>query len=347
MANRYQEDIKLIVGVEGSKTGNIPVHTAKDKIKGQRGIVYFNADGSSSSTTGNTPGTDEDGTKQEGTTQPDAGGADAGTSGGRSNAGNTTTDAGLSDPYPVDDATQPGSGIFAVDKMGLGDVVKGLSGLIDCATGNPVDVRFDGQFTAPDGWDDADSPPLDPDFTPGYFWAQTTVWANRNYVSYTAAGSWEEYKESLISAGHSVTDISIYTSSSTARTYAYKRDGWNKSYSTSRFLCSGEQWPPAVCSMAPYLTEWPSDKPMQLSYNLETGKYETHRMDGNVTTAYSQPVNQFSLCNLNGDPIKSFAQAGGGQAIYNETTGIATFVDANGKVTGFGDGAAVTNNQPR
>lgn len=341
MANRYQEDIKLIVGVEGSKTGNVPVHTAKDKIKGQRGIVYFNVDGSSSSTTGNTPGTDEDGTNQKGTTQPDAGSTDAGTSGGSSNAGNTLDATELAAPYPVDDATQSGSGILAVDRMTLGDVVNGLSGLIDCATGNPVDVRFDGQFTAPDGWEDAYSPPSDEYYSEGYYWV------GNGWYGHSPSEVAEKYN-SAVGGGLRFTYENNITDNVVIRSYWILNDNYQGFFSASRFSCGGD----ASDYCAPLdnsssISEWPAEKPMQLSYNSETGQYETHPMDGNITTAYSQPVSQFSLCNSNGDSIKSFAQAGGGQAIYNETTGVATFMDASGKVTGYGDGASITNRQPR
>jgi len=329
MANRAQENYKLIVGIEGSRSGEIPTHKQKDKIPGRRGIVYFNADGSSSVITGNPPSEDEEGNKTDGTTQPDDGS-------GSSNGGNTTGDAGITDPYPVDDPTQTGSGIFSVDNLTLGDLVKGLTGLQDCATGNPVEVRFDGQFTAPDGWDDPNTPPVDPEYVPGFFWS---VYNYESIREATPVAAWENW-----AAGNNAT-----LTRRVDNTFYYTQPGWwEQSLTVFGIACGGST--ESYCNPSPediLLTEWPSDKPMQLSYNAETGKYETNPYDSNVTTAYAQPVNSFTLCNDNGDPIKSYAQANGGQALMNETTGVATFIDSNGRVTGYGDGAAVTNGQPR
>lgn len=360
MANRAQENYKLIVGIEGSRSGEIPKHKQKDKIPGRRGIVYFNADGSTSSITGNPPSENEDGTKNDGTTQPDDGS-------GSSNGGNTTGDAGITDPYQIDDPTQNGSGIFSVDNLTLGDLVKGLTGLKDCATGNPVEVRFDGQFTAPDGWDDPSTPPIDPTYESGYSWSYSSLSNHPEYSTSSAAKAAGAAFAGDISAWNEWTsDWVLYESSGPGSTVggrtwvqidSYRRSYINpaypeyvnyKSYVIYKMECPGLGF--SACNPSPddiLLTEWPFDKPMQLSYNAETGKYETNPYDSNVTTAYAQPVNSFSLCNENGDTIKSYAQANGGQALMNETTGIATFIDSNGKVTGYGDGAAVTNGQPR
>ncbi|WP_299195769.1 hypothetical protein [uncultured Amphritea sp.] len=346
MANRQQEDLKLIVGVEGSKTGNIPAHKPKEKIKGQRGIVYFNADGTSSSTTGNTPSTDEEGNKEEGTTQPDAGGTGAGTSGGNYNSGNKLEDTDLTAPYPVDDPTAPGAGIFSVDQMTLGDVVKGLSGLIDCATGDPVDVRFDGQFTAPDGWDSPDShevPAFDDDGTfvegslyhvgqalnglPFYATAGDAYAADNWPASYRLfyyVGSWRAQYQNQFGDWANAQTYRLYNAAAYGLTDAY-----------------------AALTTPTVATQWPAEKPMQLSRNPETGLFGTHPMDGNVTTAYAQPVSQVNLCDADGNPVGMYHQAGGGIAVWLPGDSHATFLDATGKVTGFGDGAAVTNNQPR
>lgn len=343
MANRVQEDHKLIVGIEGSRSGDVPSHSPKDSIPGKRGIVYFTADGSSESTSGNTPSVDEDGNKEEGTIQPDAGGDSAGTSGGKYNSGNKAADVGLSDPYPVDDAAQAGSGIFGVDTMTLGDIVNGVTGLKDCATNQPVDVRFDGQFTAPDGWDNPDShtaPAFEDDgtFQDGYVWHWHD---NANYFPTVsaayAADSWPA-------------DHRLYFDGSSWRAQTQNQlDQWyNVALYDSHpilFRVTDEDY--AAMTDPVVAAEWPSEKPMQLSYNAEIGQYETHPMDGNKTPEYSQATGSFQLCNEAGDPITSYAQADGGQAIMNETTGIATFIDSSGKVTGFGDGAAVTNGQPR
>jgi len=350
MANRAQENYKLIVGIEGSRSGEIPTHKQKDKIPGRRGIVYFNADGSSSAITGNPPSEDEEGNKTDGTTQPDDGS-------GSSNGGNTTGDAGITDPYPVDDPTQTGSGIFSVDNLTLGDLVKGLTGLKDCATGKPVEVRFDGQFTAPDGWEDPSTPPVDPEYEAGYYWISSDGYNDGACIRSPTPGVIGDYWVSTFPY-YSSWGVSSKTGSAAIsncggvyvfdKVISVTRDSGSVQDRGYRVTCGGSSEP--YCNPAPedfLLTEWPSDKPMQLSYNAETGQYETNQYDSNVTTAYAQPVNSFSLCNENGDIIKSYAQANGGQALMNETTGIATFIDANGKVTGYGDGAAVTNGQPR
>ena len=54
--------------------------------------------------------------------------------------------------------------------MALGDIVKGVTGLKDCATNQSVDVGFEGQFTTPDGWNGPDTQPPNPGYEAGIYW---------------------------------------------------------------------------------------------------------------------------------------------------------------------------------
>lgn len=345
MANerKVQDDLRRIIGVDGFKKG-ISAPEEKPPVKGVRGIVYFDSSGNSQSISG-TPAEDMQPGADEEEGGQDAGQGDGQGSSGGSNGGNTLETDGVDSPYPVEDGTSEGDGIFSVDDLRLGDQLKGLSGLYDCATGDPVSVRFDGQFTAPDGWDDADSPPVDPTYDEGYYWA---VSLNSPF----AGGVGSTPSSAASSLASSSSNYSYISSSRQSETQYIAEFGYyNPEYKWDiisfvyRYPCGSST--ASYCTTTPYATAWPSDKPMQLSYDADTGKYMTNQYDSNVTPEYSQPVSQFSLCNSNGDPIKSYITADGGQAIYNEATGIAVFKDKDGNVTTIGDGAAVTASQPR
>ncbi len=341
MANerRTQEDLRKIVGVDGLESGLLAPEEKKS-ISGVRGIVYFDSSGNTQSTSGK-PGL---------TTQPGGDESEGGTDGnqsgggvpGGSNGGNTADDSEIEPPYPVDETAVEGDGVFSVDDLRLGDSVNALSGLTDCATGEPVDVRFDGNFTAPDGWDDANTPPIDDDYIPGSYWGLPTT----NPAQYRAA---------------SPTGVASALSATFAdRTYFVTGfldgDFWLGAHFDSSpsvdkvqiiitYECLSSV--DAYCTVLPQATQWPAEKPMQLSYNSETAQFETNPFDGNVSPEYKVPNSSFSLCNDAGDNIKLFLTADGGHAVYNTVTGIATFRDSSGKITGFGDGAAVTARQPR
>lgn len=342
MANerKVQDDLRRIIGVDGFKKG-ISAPEEKPPVKGVRGIVYFDSSGNSQSTSG-TPAEDMQPGADEEEGGQDAGQGDGQGSSGGSNGGNTLETDGVDSPYPVEDATSEGDGIFSVDDLRLGDQLKGLSGLYDCATGDPVSVRFDGQFTAPDGWEDADTPAGQPYFEDDGYW--------ESGYYYFAFGSGPT-PSSVCADGWSIweDDVGLVCS---------RYPNWlgNDYRRIQKYECSSDDISNNRygCGLTPYdtdpsivATSWPSDKPMQLSYDADTGKYMTNQYDSNVTPEYSQPTSTISLCDGNGDSVIITPTADGGKRVYIPALGYAVFSDENGKITGFGDGAEMTARLPR
>lgn len=355
MSTRLQEDLRRIVGVDDAGIP-IPRQEEKKPIPGGRGIVYFDNKGNSQVSSGTPPVVNEDGTVDPGTTQPGGGDSSGGTSGGGSNGGNTLP-AG-SEPTPIADGAE-GGGVYSVDSdagvidANLGDTVKGVSGLVDCESGDPVDLRFDGEFSAPNG---CGIPPEG--YEEGSYWDSSGL--GQNNPSSDAAESPQGYIDNL---NPSLTWRYVFTSETSATVEWDNNGTWVSIGSITRRACSGvaggedyctipppgtptEPWPDANTPPGAE-TQWPSCKPSQLSYNNETAKFETNSFDGNVLPKFSQPVSQVTLCNEAGDTIKTFPTADGGHVIFNQDNNIGVFLNDQGVVTGYGDGPAVTARQPR
>lgn len=466
MSKRLQEDLRRIVGFDESGLA-ISKQEEKKPIPGGRGIVYFDANGNSQVAKGTPPVVNDDGTVDPGTTQPGGGDSSGGTSGGGSNGGNTLPPG--SEPTPIADGAE-GDGVYSPDSdagvidANLGDTVKGVGGLSDCESGDPVDLRFDGEFSAPNG---CGEPPED--YQEGYYWNSGDIggwgsssastasasidvnidyWRDQGYTITLIGGltcvaesggectqyrqqynrtlgmsdvdtsetavrqscgastadyctipppgtptdpwsdantppntEWPEgYEEgfywtaNLVEGTDPASSAINYLNSisplgdgsvleftgigkivDAAYIYYYTRTYLdttvtNHSGNTVRSSCGAST--EDYCTIPPPKqpdpnAKWPSCKPTQLSYNNETAKFETNQYDDNVLPKFSQPVSQVTLCNEAGDTIKTFPTADGGQVIFNQDNNIGVFLDDKGKVTGYGDGPAVTARQPR
>lgn len=350
MSRRYQDDLRRIVGVDTAEGGALDPQAAKSPIQGGRGIVYFDEDGNAQTKSGVTPSDDGTGDTSGGTTIPSGG----------TGGGNT-----LPDEY-APTAVDAGEGVYdSLEAMGLGDTVKGVT-LFDCATGDQVDVRLDGLYTAPDGCSN-----LPPSYTEGSYWE--SIIFSVTYRATDAEAMADLALAAYIAQFPQDTDFSIFSidwpynddedqSLIKIRRFRTVEQQYQISNVTSaRYDCgaSTEDYctiPPEGTPTEPWddpdtpppgETEWPACKPTQLSLNPETSQYETHPLDTNVLPAYSQPVSTVDLCDGSGNSIKTYPTADGGQALYNATTDIAVFTDANGKVTGFGDGVAVQASKPK
>lgn len=55
-------------------------------------------------------------------------------------------------------------------EQSTGGIIDRLNGATDCSTGQCINFHTDGNFPAPEGWDDSDTPPVDPDYVEGEYW---------------------------------------------------------------------------------------------------------------------------------------------------------------------------------
>lgn len=363
MTNRYQDDLKLIVGVD-SLAGGIEPPVEKNAVKGKRGITYFNSDGSTETTSGNPPSDPDDASGEDDdedsyddpSTQPGGGGGGAGGGDGSGgNGGNALDDTPI--PTPTD-PSDPG-GTYD-DLKDDGTSYGGLTGLQDCESGQPIDVRYDGKFPNPEGWDNPDHGPVPEGYEEGYYWAYNNQSFKSSSPSATAQLGADSSVAALEAAGRTIVDVVIFPvtlnqdgTQTTNQLYEisyYISDpgaiSTSVDYSTLfRYACAAIT--DDYCTVSPIETEWPPGTTSVLSYNAETGKFESHPGDTNMPQYLQGGI--FTIPELCGPEasVTHFPQANGDIAVYDSVSGIAKFINpVTGKVTGYGDGAAVTAGEP-
>ena len=129
MADRYQEDLKRIIGID-EVLGGLSDAPVRESIVGKRGIAYQDASGTISGISG-TPGE---------TTAP----SDA-----ESNSGADSNGDFSDNIVPQSGAIVDGDSLLNNDELKIGDTLKELQ-VSDCESGKDMNIRFDGEFPAPD-----------------------------------------------------------------------------------------------------------------------------------------------------------------------------------------------------
>jgi len=204
MGQRYAEDIKRIVGIEDTKNGLAPA-SDREPIAGKRGIGF---DGGSRA---GIPGT---------TLAPP------------SSDGITTDGEQLGFEADIATSTQGSFGADAVldGDLLVGDELRELQAE-DCASGDQLDLRMDGEIPPPDAtesasgveltpnWEDPDIAPISSGFLEGFSWIHTADPLDpktnfENYVSAIDAGAAFQ-EQTLLATGlyiagtHKINDYSF------------------------------------------------------------------------------------------------------------------------------------------
>lgn len=195
MKNRFAEDIRRIVGVDPTQS-ELAEAEAKEAINSKRGIGYqLPGSTTTGSVSGDGAGAPSGGTEFDGATfnrdtgtvqksvpdqdNPSDPSGDVTQNGGLGNIvdprspGSGTYGDGAGE-YSIDDiidqdedGTYPTigddvqSGLGALDNRS-GGTFNALDDIVDCASGTGIDLRLDGMFKPPAGWEDIDTPPLLP-----------------------------------------------------------------------------------------------------------------------------------------------------------------------------------------
>ena len=338
MANRYAEDIRLIAGVN-NLAGGIGAQTPKQPIKGGRGVAYFNADGSIGS---------DSGTKGE-TIQPEDAVGENETNTEDSNTGDDITNEPVSDQGIV-----PAEDLFN-GNMGIGDSFTGVNGLEDCATGQEYEVRGDGQFRAPEGWEDANTPPV---YIEGYKWAPGTGPSGCKYGSISSstamdtANAGEPYASAaaavsaMSSSGLSAgTDASFPGQAITNENfflYSVCDDEWDTYGYTFSHDGSASAWGFALnkydINFSP--DSWPSDNDAQLTWDSESSSFIASQYDENVDSKYkTNNAGEVHLCDSSGNQYSVVPSKDGGLVFTDVTNNLFIVRDNNGKITAAGSGS--------
>lgn len=171
-----------------------------------------------------------------------------------------------------------------------------MTNMTDCNDKN-LKVRFDGEYAPPDGWEDPDSPPIDPTFVSGESW----VFNQDAGISFAfaTAGEAESVAAAFIEGGGNTNDFYISFKEWTSGWYLVGGDAYNRTYlqntslggvglftvGVQRYACSNSfvsnsenGYTTEIClSATGESTQWPIDEKYDLS--LVDGSFKPNQYD--------------------------------------------------------------------
>lgn len=238
-------------------------------------------------------------------------------------------------PNPGSDTRDPSEnakdGIDPDDPANISD---NLTGVTDCATGQPI--CFEGSdFIPPEGWEDAQSPPNDPDFWTGCLWFSGDP--RRYFATASAAIS---YALSLVSYGE-ILELQRFDTDSTCAGYFY-----SQAYTD---LATGVRLTTSInntsCQFVPpqdhdyedgcnppndaiKVEGWPEDGCINLT--IKGGKIVGSKYDPENNGSYSAPRDEIELCDGSGN---SFLLRGGASSTWKSIKSLNGEIDPQ---TGYG-----------
>jgi hypothetical protein len=357
--SRYAEDIRKIAK-QGSIKGALSPKQDREPILGGTtdfitGVFSQGSTGGDSGTGSGTTDNPNGSTKQEDIKPKNP--ANPQTfyrgGGGTSSTTETVPTTGIQDVESVIDgeAGPQSSYDYNSSIAGSGGSLDGITGLTDCSTGQGINIRYDGNFPPPDGWDDADTPPSGDDGT----WVANTYLVTSalfigvaTIVAATVGDSFQQAQAAII-ASSATYDYVLYspvtrvgTNAWTFQWYSSLTAGGTTGVVTTyinRIGCNGEGDPYAACSSSPPLaTEWPTDGSYDLS--LIEGSFQTNPYDSEAPAdAGGSAVN---FCFSGGTRQgRLYATAQGGTMLVETSvgapTGTAKVYGSDGRLQSAGD----------
>ncbi len=218
--------------------------------------------------------------------------------------------------------------------------------MFDCTTSQEYIVRTDAEFTAPDGWEDAETAPLPDGYDPGYYFENASGGTIGNeYYTPTAAANAVPAQYLIDQPGQDTcviisgpTQVSPILWSTTYRTTGDNNNDFT--WNLNKSVC-GASTSAACTTLPPTDTEWPTDSPAQLSYDTETQTWNTSSFDSNVAEEYkTNNASQIELCDSNGDVLQIQPSTNGGLVYTNANDNIFWVRGPDGKITAAGSGSA-------
>jgi hypothetical protein len=209
---------------------------------------------------------------------------------------------------PADGSTEPSNG----------GSLDGIDGLVDCDTGQGVNVRLNGEFPVHSGWDDPDVPPPPEGFESGYFWESSPI---AIYVDFTPELCLEQFK--LDSPTATITGIDIDTVDQRRyRYYLAATPSFDQSILFVRGTCTPGSYSTYCPEIAPAATEWPTDGNYDLT--LKDGQFQSSQYDSEAPTSAKEPRSAINLCTTGGKNVTIRAAANGGSMMYETSGGAPT-----------------------
>ena len=253
--------------------------------------------------------------------------------------------------YDSDDFLDDDSGLFSnsagSDSISGTQQLRELTELEDCLTGDPFEVRFDGQYKPPATWDEANTPPggeEDDTWTSGVYYGNSAVEGSITIFGASANIVLDAILQNLIDNNPSFTYVETSRSPTSVQiidsqevfNYTIQYNQLNPDGSVAgtgngtayAFDCvSPPAGATASCAVmsaptTPLQTEWPEDtsRPTYLSWNKDTGRFEPSQYDPDVPAAYVDGVSELNLCTTEGKFVTITPTKDGGFAIYETSS---------------------------
>lgn len=216
-----------------------------------------------------------------------------------------------------------------------GGIIDHLSGATDCATGQGINFHTDGNFPAPDGWEDAESPPTLEYYQEGYSWQTQSM---NGAVGRGATPELAVFDRTSNISSSLVTEypfggnegIARVSCSNVPSTCISTGIGSYSQVLVYRQSCSGSSDPEhiAICNAEPPTEEaWPEDGSYDLA--LIDGQLQTNQYDGEAPA--SAGGSKVDFCFGSGRTGSLEVTANGGFMVYETSGGAPT-----GKATVYG-----------
>ncbi|MCX4186779.1 hypothetical protein [Methylophaga sp. OBS4] len=245
---------------------------------------------------------------------------------------------------------------------GYDSSIRSMNGATDCSTGQCINFHTDGNFPAPEGWEDADTPPDAEgyeNFDPDYYWSSTFTSANGSVIVVEEAAVPVLY-DSFIAALTAMPEIdgfsvfSPLTKISDVR-WRFQWSAFDEGVGTGvitqnldRSSCSAVGVPSDACIAAvPKASEWPEDGCYDLA--LIDGQFTTNQYDSEAPAGAGG--SKVDFCFGDGRTGSVEVTANGGTMIYETVggvpTGRATVYGQDGTYQGAGDATETFMDQHR
>lgn len=239
--------------------------------------------------------------------------------------------------------------------------INSLEGATDCNTGQCINFHTDGNFPAPEGWEDADTPPpIENNFIAGKKWIYSTEEGGEYPTAYQAAQAYIAQIESETYENHAFgggfTELNFASSPPSANytlTYTQISNGEYIEGTGTVFALScapDAETDPACVTEDPEETSdqnWPQDGCYDLA--LQDGGFSTHERDSEAPQGAGG--SKVDFCFGDGRTGSAEATANGGFMVYETSggapTGTAKVYDADGKFHAAGNATDSFMNQYR
>ena len=358
-SRRLQEDYRRILGITEDVRGIDPA-LPRMRIAGTRGI-YQQGDGTTKS--GASPSEDADPVTPD---ETDTNLNEDGSGQGDQNTGDGVGGGGSAEDgsdFIIDPEDPTAGADVNSDTFGSNWASGGVKSFVDCETEQCIELVEVGGYVPPEGWDDADTPPVDNDgtFRAGWYYRAgslptTTRGATADIaikrrvesgttkvVSYpplptcfggetpcTTDGN-IQVSVLITQPGGNVVNGSVFIPVA----YIQCSAGTVNSQSGCGIINDESELPP----ISDY---WPSDNCIQLAPN-EQGNWQASSMENpdDMTAKYSEPKSTLELCTPSGERVDVFKRIGGGHVYFNRDQGIWAGSDSSGRVRSFGSSSTL------